>query len=68
MYSNLKKEMVGAEINIRELSELIGVSYNTFRNKIRDKTEWNITEMVKIQEILNDKNKTNKTIDYLFTK
>lgn len=68
MYSNLKKEMVGAEINTRELAELIGVSYNTFRNKIRDKTEWNITEMVKIQEILNQKNKSNKTIDYLFTK
>lgn len=68
MYNNLKKEMVGAEINTRELAELIGISYNTFRNKIRDKTEWNITEMVKIQEILNDKGKTNKTIDYLFTK
>lgn len=68
MYNNLKKEMVDAELTRLDLSKLVGISYNSFRNKIDNKTDWNITEMVKIQEVLNSKNKTNKTIDYLFTR
>lgn len=68
MYNNLKKEMIDADLTRLDLSKLVGISYNSFRNKIDNKTDWNITEMVKIQEVLNSKNKTNKTIDYLFTK
>lgn len=68
MYNNLKKEMIEAELTRLDLSKLIGISYNSFRNKIDNKTDWNITEMVKIQEVLRNKTKENKTIDYLFTK
>lgn len=68
MYNNLRKEMIEANMNILELSSEIGICYNSFRSKIRDKTEWKINEMVQIQKILNEKNKTNNTIDYLFTK
>lgn len=68
MYNNLKKEMIEAELTRLDLSKLIGISYNSFRNKIDNKTDWNITEMIKIQEVLRNKTKENKTIDYLFTK
>ena len=67
-YSNLIAEMVRAGLNKQELAILVGFSYNTFRDKLRDRTEFKINEMIKIQEILNEKNNTNNTIDYLFKK
>ena len=68
MYNNLKGEIVRAGLNKMEISKLIGISYNTFRDKIRDKKDWKINEMIKIQQILSDKTGEDKTIDYLFKK
>ena len=66
MFINLQKEMINADIGKRELAEGIGISYNTFRNKIRGRSEWRITEMLEIQKILGSITKDQKTIDYLF--
>lgn len=68
MFKNLKVDMVFAGITKRELAKIIGISYNTFRAKIRGQTEWKLHEMLKIQKILNEKNHTERTIDYLFEK
>ena len=68
MYSNLIVEMVKAGYNKQELAKEIGIHYNTLRDKLSDSTEFKINEMVKIQKILNEKNNTNNTIDYLFKK
>lgn len=66
MFSNLKKEMVDAEISKKELAKKINVSYNTFRDKIRGRTDWKITEMLEIQKTLGEMTKEQKSIDYLF--
>lgn len=68
MYSNLIAEMVRAGYNKQELAKETGIHYNTLRDKLSDRTEFKINEMVKIQKILNEKNNTNNTIDYLFKK
>lgn len=66
MFTNLKKEMVDAQISKRELANKIGVSYNTFRDKIRGRTDWKISEMLDIQKTLGEMTKNQKSIDYLF--
>lgn len=66
MFTNLKKEMVDAQINKRELAKKINISYNTFRDKIRGRTDWKITEMLEIQKTLGEMTKEQKSIDYLF--
>jgi predicted transcriptional regulator len=66
MFTNLKKEMVDAQINKRELADKIGISYNTFRDKIRGRTDWKISEMLDIQKTLGEMTENQKSIDYLF--
>lgn len=66
MFTNLKKEMVDAQISKRELANKIGVSYNTFRDKIRGRTDWKISEMIDIQKTLGEMTQNQKSIDYLF--
>ena len=66
MFTNLKKEMVDAQISKRELANKIGVSYNTFRDKIRGRTDWKISEMLDIQKTLGEMTENQKSIDYLF--
>jgi DNA-binding Xre family transcriptional regulator len=66
MFTNLKKEMINAEIGKRELADKIGISYNTFRDKIRGRTDWKISEMLDIQKTLGEMTKNQKSIDYLF--
>jgi len=68
MFNNLKKEMIQADISKKELASLIGISYNTFRSKIKGKTDWKMEEIIKIQVILNARNETYTTIDDLFQK
>lgn len=66
MFNNLRKEMMEAEIDKKELADKIGISYNTFRNKIRGRNDWKISEMLDIQKILGEMTKNQKSIDYLF--
>jgi DNA-binding Xre family transcriptional regulator len=66
MFTNLKKEMINAEIGKRELADKIGISYNTFRDKIRGRTDWKISEMLDIQKTLGEMTNNQKSIDYLF--
>lgn len=66
MFTNLKKEMINADINKRELADKIGISYNTFRDKLRGRSDWKISEMLNIQKTLGEMTKNQKSIDYLF--
>lgn len=66
MFNNLRKEMMDAEIDKKELADKIGISYNTFRDKLRGRSDWKISEMLNIQKILGEITKNQKSIDYLF--
>lgn len=62
MFLNLNAEMAKAKINIKALSELSGINYETLKLKLRGVTEFKRSEMVTIKK----KIFPDKTLDYLF--
>jgi len=62
MFLNLNAEMAKAKINIKALSEISGINYETLKLKLRGVTEFKRSEMVTIKK----KIFPDKTLDYLF--
>lgn len=52
MFRNLEAEMTRKGISRQDLAELIGVSYNTARNKIKGNNRFFFDEAYKIKEEL----------------
>jgi DNA-binding XRE family transcriptional regulator len=50
MFRNLEAEMVRKGVSKKEMAALIGVSYNTIRNKINGKQKFLYDEAFKIRE------------------
>lgn len=50
MFKNLEAEMVRKGVSKKEMAALIGVSYNTMRNKINGKQKFFYDEACKIRE------------------
>jgi len=50
MFRNLEAEMVRKGVSKKEMAALIGVSYNTMRNKINGKQKFFYDEACKIRE------------------
>ena len=53
MYRFLKAEMVKADINVRMLSERIGISEKSIRNKINGNTDFTLQEALRVRDIVN---------------
>lgn len=53
MYSFLRGEMIRAGISILALSEIIGVSEKTLRNKLKGETDFTWPEATAIRKIVN---------------
>lgn len=66
MYFHLSDLMRRASLTQRVLSNEIGITEVQFSKKLNGKFDWNVKEMLKIQEILNSKLKTEYTLDYIF--
>lgn len=64
VFKNLEAEMTRKNISFEKMSELLGISYNSFRFKMKGITEWKFSEMLKVQEILSTNTKL--SIEYLF--
>ena len=62
--NNLKAEMAKFNIGITALSEAIGITRQCLYNKISGKTDWRLTEMVKIYQFFNQYE--NIELDLLF--
>ena len=62
MFRNLLAEMARNNFSGKDVSELIGMDYGSWRNKMRGRTEFTLGEM------LNIRNKVfpDMTLDYLF--
>lgn len=65
MYRNLKAEMIRAGIKTADLAKVIGKTTGTVYNKLNGKTGWYHPEVMTIKEILEQKNGTSYTLDYL---
>lgn len=62
MFPNLNAEMGRAKINIKNLSEISGINYDSLKLKLRGVTEFKRCEMISIKK----KAFPDKTLDYLF--
>ena len=66
MFKNLLAEMTRAGIQQKEMAKKIGIRPATFSVKMNGKTEWRVSEMTTIQEVINKELGTSYTLDYLF--
>lgn len=62
MFPNLSMEMARAKMNIKGLSEVSGINYETLKLKLRGVTEFKLCEMIAIKK----KAFPDKSLDYLF--
>lgn len=68
MNKNLLAEMARAGFTNKALAEKTGIGEVAFGNKIKGKTEWQLKEMIAIQNTINEELGTSYTLDYLFKK
>lgn len=68
MYKNLIAEIARAGFTNKALAEKINIGQVAFGKKVNGVVDWKINEMVATQEILNEKNGTSYSLDYLFKK
>lgn len=66
IFFNLEAELLRAKINKSELAAMIGISTGSMSSKFTGKTEFNLSEMIIIQERLEDISEQKYTLDYLF--
>lgn len=66
IFFNLEAELLRAKINKSELAAMIGISTGSMSSKFTGKTEFNLSEMLIIQERLEDISEQKYTLDYLF--
>ena len=66
IFFNLEAELLRAKINKSELAAMIGISTGSMSSKFTGKTEFNLSEMLIIQERLEDISEQKFTLDYLF--
>ena len=66
IFFNLEAELLRAKINKTELAAMIGISTGSMSSKFTGKTEFNLSEMLIIQERLEDISEQKYTLDYLF--
>ena len=61
MFPNLRAEMARQKITAKQVSEVAGFSYESFKNKMNGATDFKLGEMVAIQQIF-----PGCTLEYLF--
>ena len=64
MFPNLKAEMARQNINMRDLSKLTGIAYQTLYAKMTGKSDILLSHCMKIKNALGN----DLTLDYLFVK
>lgn len=65
-YVNLRAEMTRANIGNYKMAQLVGITPQGFYKKLNGKGTWNLKEMNKIQEILQNTTNLKLPLDYLF--
>lgn len=68
IFINLEAELLRAKLTKAELAAKIGISIGSMSSKFTGKTEFNLTEMLKIKQILESYTDRELTLDELFKK
>lgn len=66
MYKNLEAELVRASISPEEACEHLGICRKTYTQKMNGSTDWSLKELVSLREFINDRLRTDYSLDYLF--
>lgn len=52
MHRNLKAEMIRANLSVKKLAMLLGITERSLRNKINGKTEFSLNEALKVRNTI----------------
>lgn len=66
IFINLEAELLRAKLTKAELAAKIGISIGSMSSKFTGKTEFNLTEMLRIKQILESYTDKELTLDELF--
>ena len=67
-FKNLEAEFTRIGLSVEKVAQSLGFERATLYNRLNSKTNWTLTDMLKIQKFVNDKANTHYTLDYLFAK
>ena len=65
-FENLRVEMARANISFPVLANIIGIGLSTIYSKKSGSLDWTLSEMLSIQNVLQEKTGLELTLDYLF--
>lgn len=67
-FGNLEAEFTRIGLSVEKVGDELGFAKCVMYNRMKGKTNWTLTDMLKIQELVNERTKTHHTLDYLFAK
>jgi hypothetical protein len=67
-FNNLEAEFARIGLSVEEVGKELGFAKALMYNRLANKTNWTLNDMLKIQKFVNDRTKQRLTLDYLFAK
>jgi hypothetical protein len=67
-FNNLEAEFARMGLSVEEVGEKLGFAKAVMYNRLANKTNWTLNDMLKVQKFVNDRMKSHLTLDYLFAR
>ena len=67
-FKNLEAEFARIGLSVEEVGNELGFAKALMYNRLACKTNWTLSDMLKIQKFVNDRTQSHYTLDYLFAK
>ena len=67
-FKNLEAEFKRIGLSVEEIGNELGFAKCVMYNRLANKTNWTLNDMLKVQKFVNDRTQQRLTLDYLFAK
>lgn len=67
-FNNLEAEFKRTGLSVEEIGNELGFAKCVIYNRLANKTNWTLNDMLKVQKFVNDRTQQRLTLDYLFAK
>ena len=67
-FKNLEAEFKRIGLSVEEVGNELGFAKCVMYNRLANKTNWTLNDMLKVQKFVNDRTQQRLTLDYLFAK
>ena len=67
-FKNLEAEFARMGLSVEKVAHELGFAKAVMYNRLNGTTNWTLSDMLKLQEFVNVKTKSNYTLDYLFAR